>query len=496
MNTLKTILAGVALTFFITAGASIPSSAQSMSLDEVIQTARTQSVRALEAKSGFVSDYWAWRSYLASRLPTLYLYGNLGNYNRNLTLLQKPETGEMVYTVNNNLQNSIGLRATQNLPFTGGTLSLYSDLSRIDQFGTLAGKTWYAQPVTLSYSQPLFSYNQFKWDRLISPKQYEKARRSYMEAMEDVTLQAVEYYYKVMSAQRVYDASVQNFTNTSQMLGIARQRLSLGTVTRDQYLQLELRQLKDSIAINDNLVLLREARMHLNSLLGFDESREVVTQLEEDLPEIVMDYDLVLDKCNANSSFRVGNDISILNAESSIAQAKANRGITMQLNARFGLSNSASELPATYRNLLDQEVVGLSFTIPIFDWGMGKGRVKKAEAAAEVVRAQVEQAENDKRISLYTSVGQFNNQRRQCEVSRRASEIARERYSLVMDKFRSGTATVTDLNTARSENDDALTQYVSDISRYWTYYYTLRKLTLYDFITGEDLNVNFEEMTD
>ena len=38
MNTVKTILAGVALTFFITAGASIPSSAQSMSLDEVMST--------------------------------------------------------------------------------------------------------------------------------------------------------------------------------------------------------------------------------------------------------------------------------------------------------------------------------------------------------------------------------------------------------------------------------------------------------------------------
>ncbi|MBQ9477422.1 MAG: TolC family protein [Bacteroidales bacterium] len=468
--------------------------AQDMTLDQVIGLARTQSVAALRAKSGFVSDYWAWRAYQASRLPSLSLYGNLGNFNRTLNLLQIPETGEMVYTSTYNMQNSVGLRAAQNISLTGGTLTMYSDLSRIDQFGQFAGKTWYAQPLTLSYTQPLFGYNQFKWDKRISPKEYERAKRNYMEDMEDVTMLAVRYYYGVMSARRTYDISVQNYNNTTQMLAIARERLGLGTVTRDEYLQLELSQLRDSIAINDNLVSLREAQMQLNSLLGLDESYEVSPVLEEDLPDIQMDYNLVLAKCAGNSSFELDNEISILNAESAIEQAKANRGISMTLNARFGLTNSDSDFSRTFANLLDQEVVGLSFTIPIFDWGLGKGRVRKAEAAADVIRAQVEQAENDKRISLFTAVGQFNNQRQQCDVSRRAAAIAAERYELVMEKFRSGTARVLDLNTARSENDSAIQQYIGDISSFWNYYYTLRKLTLYDFIAGADLEVDFNEL--
>ena len=167
----------------------------------------------------------------------------------------------------------------------------------------------------------------------------------------------------------------------------------------------------------------------------------------------------------------------------------------MQLNARFGLSKTAPQLQGVYRDLLDQEVVGLTFTVPILDWGEGKGRVKKAEAAAEVVRAQVEQAENDKRISLYTAVGQFNNQRQLCDVSRRAAAIAQERYALVMERFRSGKASVTDLNTARTESDSAIQKYIRDISSFWSYYYTLRKLTLYDFLSGEDLTVDYDEMT-
>ena len=468
--------------------------AQPMTLEEVIGTARTQSVPALQARAAFVSDYWAWRSYQASRLPSLSLYGTLGSFDRSLRLLQNYETGEMVYTSNYNMENSLGLRVRQNLPFTGGTLSLYTDLTRIDQFAS-GGTTWYAQPVTLSYSQPLFAYNQFKWDKLISPKEYERAKRTYLESMEDVTLRAVDRFFGVMEAQKRYEVSCTNYDNTSQMLRIARERLSLGSVTRDEYLQLELRQLSDSIAVNENGVALREARMQLNSLLGLGETLQIEPVLEEDLPAVLMDYGLVLEKASENSSFELDNAINLLNAEAAIAQAKASRGITMQLNARFGLSKTAPELQGVYRDLLNQEVVGLTFTVPILDWGEGKGRVKKAEAAAEVVKAQVEQAENDKRISLYTAVGQFNNQRQLCDVSRRAAAIAQERYGLVMDKFRSGKASVTDLNTARGESDDAVQKYIRDISSFWSYYYTLRKLTLYDFLTGEDLTVDYEEMT-
>mgnify|MGYP003421833002 CR=1 FL=1 len=116
---------------------------------------------ALEAKHSFVSTYWAYRSYLASRLPSVTLYGNLMNYDRSLTLLQSYEDGTFKYAETFNLQNSMGLQVSQNISLTGGRVLLYSDLSRIDQFGVNNKLTWYTQPVTMSYIQPLFAYNQF-----------------------------------------------------------------------------------------------------------------------------------------------------------------------------------------------------------------------------------------------------------------------------------------------------------------------------------------------
>lgn len=164
---MRRLLSIIALTLVMTTV-----KAQKMTMTEVIETARHQSVAALEARQAFISTYWSWRSYKASRLPSLHFYGDLMNYNRSLVLLQNYEDGTLKYASTNNLQNSLGIGVSQNVTFTGGVLTAYSDLSRIDQFGMNTELSWYSQPVTLSYTQPLFSYNQFKWDKLIEPKEY------------------------------------------------------------------------------------------------------------------------------------------------------------------------------------------------------------------------------------------------------------------------------------------------------------------------------------
>lgn len=234
--------------------------------------------------------------------------------------------------------------------------------------------------------------------------------------------------------------------------------------------------------------------MVLNSFLGYDESHQVTPLLDSTLPEIWMDNDMVLDKAMKNSSFRLENEIKILNAESSIAQAKARRSPSVSVSAKFGASNSDDTFSQAYKNLVDQEVFGVSFSMPIFDWGLGSGRVKRAEARAEAVKADVEQSENDFRAKIFKNVSQFNNQRQQCDISRRASEIAEERYSIIMERFRNGDASVLELNTAQNECDNAMDAYVEDFSTYWHLYFTLRRQTLYDFIKGEDIEVDFEEL--
>lgn len=72
------------------------------------------------AKYTFLSSYWSFRSYQASRLPSLNLSGEVLSFDRSLRLLQDYDTGEMRYLENYNLQIDVACRITYSEdPLTG-----------------------------------------------------------------------------------------------------------------------------------------------------------------------------------------------------------------------------------------------------------------------------------------------------------------------------------------------------------------------------------------
>ena len=179
-----------------------------------------------------------------------------------------------------------------------------------------------------------------------------------------------------------------------------------------------------------------------------------------------------------------------------MAQAKANKGLQVQLNAELGFNRTANHFREAYRNLKDNEIVGLTVSLPIFDWGVSKGRVKMAEADLEVTKTQLEQAHEAYVQDLRCSVLLFNMQSDQCKNALRAQDIAEERYDITKRRYETGAVTVTDLNTAQQEMESAKAQYISQLQTFWNDYYNIRKSTLYDWIGHHNLTVDFNTVLD
>ena len=234
--------------------------------------------------------------------------------------------------------------------------------------------------------------------------------------------------------------------------------------------------------------------MRLRTFLGYNESVTIVLEMPENNPELLLQLDDVMARTFANSSATLDNEINTLNAEQAVAKARSTAGFSADLSLQFGLNQVGRDLPAAYRYPLDQEIVGLSLSVPILDWGLGKGRVKVAQSQAEVVASQIEQAVNTLREDVTLKVMQFNRQGGQCEVSRRADEVGRDRYSSTRDRFVSGSVGVTELNNAQSEMDAASLRYLSDLSDWWKYYYEIRQMTLYDYLRKQDINADFDRL--
>lgn len=465
-----------------------------MSLQDVIETAHSQSPSAVLAKHNFIVNYWQFRTYKAQFLPVLKLQGSLGNYNRSLVSLQDAQTGEIGYLENNNLSNSLGLSIDQNLPFIGGALSIVTSLNRLDQFSPTDMVTYNSQPIKITYSQPINAYNSLKWEKKIEPKRFELAKREYLSSMESITVMASTYFFDFLLAQKKVEMSQESYRNTEQMYKIAKERFVIGYITKDELLQMELKMLNDSLAIGDNQLGEKTAMQRLRNYLGYNEKVNISLLEPPKNLNIVLDFDNVMNLLSLHSPKNLDNEIQILSAQAEIAKAKANAGFTASFYAQFGLNQVGNDLYLAYKSPLDQEILGLSFSIPIVDWGLGKGKVKVAKSQAKVLESQIEQNKNKMREDITLQVLRFNQQEGQCNVSRRADVVGRDRYATTKERFLNGTVSVTELNNAQQEMDNARLRYLQELSNYWIYYYNIQKATLFNFITNEKVDANFEEL--
>lgn len=468
-----------------------------LSLERVIEMAQANSPNAQMAKLSFMSQYWTFRSYKAQLLPSLNMYSSLGSYNRSLVEVRDTETGEISYVDNNTLSNSVSLSIDQNIALTGGTISLYTDLARMDQFD-YSTKIFNSNPLSISYTQPIRGFNSLKWQQKTAPREYESAKRSYLETMEGITVTATSYFFAVLSAQSDYDKAVENNRDTKEMYEIAQKRFAITTISKSELLQLELSLLNSDLAITNSKVSLDMALFNLRLFLGITErdNQELRLIPPANTPNVVMKYEEVLDRAYANSSHTIDQELSRINAEQTVAQARANRGIQISLNANIGLSQSDTNIKGAYSNLIDREVVGITLSMPIYDWGMSRGQVKMAEAQAELAMTEIDQEEVQFAQDIRIKVMKFNNQTTQCAISDKAKQIATERYEITKKRFENNSVSVTELNTALEEKNSADEQYITQLQTFWNAYYELRKLALYDFINKVDLSAEYDKLVE
>ena len=479
------------LTWYVGCGQVFSQSPQQLTLTSTIRIAQQQSYDAMLARLSFMSQYWSYRSFQAELLPAVNLSGNLLQFDRSMVEARNYDDGRIAYVENNSMGNSIALSVDQNIAALGGKLSVQSYLYRLDQF-SYDSRIYNSQPVRLCYTQPLRAYNSLKWQKKTEPLRYECAKRAYLESMEEITIQAVNLFFNVLSAQSIYQQSVSTLKDRQYLFDIARKRFDLGTITKSELLQLELSLLNVQVEVENNRLTLKNQKFRLFSYLRLYDYDDIQLMPPYSVPEVIISADEVVSKALANSTHTLQQQISRLESEKLVAQAKANKGIQVQLSSELGFNRTANHFNDAYRMLKDNEIVGLTVTLPIFDWGVSKGRVKMAEADLEVKKTQLEQAHETYIQDLRNCVLQFNMQAGQCKNALRAQDIADERYDITKRRFEAGAVTVTDLNTAQQESESARAQYIRQLQTFWTGYYSLRKSTLYDWVGKRDLTADFD----
>ena len=82
---------------------------------------------------------------------------------------------------------------------------------------------------------------------------------------------------------------------------------------------------------------------------------------------------------------------------------------------------------------------------------------------------------------------QLSQARRNLALSAKGDTVAAKRFEVALNRYVIGRITIDNLYVAQNEKDQALSQFVQALRGYWQAYYRLRRLTLYDFAAGQQI---------
>lgn len=465
-----------------------------LSLDEVIKLAEDQSLQGILAKHMFRASYWQYRTFKAEYLPSLTLTGTFPEYNRIYEKEYDYSSGQEYY-VEKNTSNLLGqLSLSQNIGLTGGSISLESDLRRFDVLGEGGSTQYISTPVSIRYNQPLFRFNELKWQKEIEPLRYEEAKKTYLENVEEVHLNAVRRFFQLALAQINMEIANMNYANADTLYQIAQGRYNLGTIAENDMLQMELSFLNAETSRNAAFNNLNDMKQRLSSFLGYTENVELELIIPNEIPTFEVNGEEVLNLAQENNPEMISLQVQLLQARRDVAEAKADKGLNASMNISYGLQGQNGIIPGAYNELDDQQRVSIGFTLPLMDWGLRRGRYRMAQSSEEVVKTQVQQSMIDFEQQLFLDVAQFNLQDDQVRIAAKSDTVAMKMYEVTKQRFLIGNVDVLELNNADTKKDENRRGYIQALQNYWTYYYNMRSLTLYDFEADKPLEYDFDQL--
>jgi outer membrane protein len=457
-----------------------------LSLPQVVDMAKSRSIASKQAFTTRETKYWQYRTYRSNYQPQLSLNGVLPGYNKTFIEVLQPDGTIQFQSIHNN-NSALNLSFSQSIATTGGTVFGTTQLQRFDDFDR-KNTLYNGVPFGIGYSQPLFQYNQLKWDNKIEPLKFSESKQAYIESMERIAINANGFYFDLLLAQVNYQIAETNLQNTNSIRRVANEKFEMGKITRNEILQLELEQLKAQKAAGIARRDMEIATLNLRSYTGLQNNDRISLALPAAVIDMEVSVNKVLKEAYENRSDAIAFVRRMSEARRDVSKAKGDNGLNATLTAQLGFSKSGPTIPKVYQRPQDQQEVQISFIIPILDWGRSKSRTKTAEANMQFTAYAVEQDKQVFTQEIVTQVTLFEMMREQLTFTAKADSIASEKYQIAKDRYVLGNLSITDLSIAFQEKDQAKRDYVSALRDFWGAYYQLRYLSLYDFEKNEKIS--------
>jgi outer membrane protein TolC len=460
---------------------------QPITLAEAISLAQQRGHLSAASRATLDAARYRNQAFASRLLPQLSLSGIAPAYNRSIISVVQPD-GSTQYRPQEQTTGNFSLQLSQKLPGTGGDLFISSSLGRITLIGTQLTKTWNSTPISVGLRQELFRPNATRWDRREQNVRTGLDERTYLEAQEDIALQTTDLFFNVYAARVALNNTVSNAAVNDTLYRLNRGRFDVGRIGENDLLQSELALLRARTSVEGARLEYDRATAALRLALNIPAGVPLDVAVTPVVPEYDADTTRAVSYALQNGAAVSSVDLQAVQARRRVAEAKLTNGPGATIVATYGYNQVAPTAALAYDNLLEARQLTLSVQMPLWNWGAHGENVRAAEAdqarTTTLAEAALEQLAHDAHFAAL----QLAQARRNVALFAKADSVAGRRFEVAYNRYTISRITIDNLFLAQQEKDQAVGQFAEGLRRYWEAHYRLRRLTLFDFASGQPIH--------
>lgn len=374
---------------------------------------------------------------------------------------------------------------SQPILWTDGEVSLINTFGWQDNNSTVDGSDnsnkAFSNDLYLRLTQPVFTYNRRKMELKQIEFDYENAGIRYALQRLNTERNITNQFYTVYMAQNNLSISREEFENTKESFEIIRNKVEADLSAREELYQAELNLANAQSTVEERIVSLENAKDQLKQSLGMSLDEEIEVTDEIEVSPIAVNLNRAVQSGLTSRMELRQREIDIELSELQMIQTKGLNEFKGDVSLSIGIIGDNEKLGNIYANPTQNPRVAISFTVPIFDWGEKKARVKAQKIAQTIAKLGHENLQINIELEVRQVWRRLENLRTQIDIAEKSVRNAQLTYDINLTRYREGDLTGMEISQFQTQLSNRKIAHAQALINYKIELLNLKILSLYDF---------------
>ena len=388
------------------------------------------------------------------------------------------------YTSENKGANA-SLVISQPIKWTDGLLTIRNDFGYQDNYSETNNDIYtdkgFNNSLFIKYDQPIFTYNRLKLNLDRIKLNLETATMAYAIEMLNMEYQVNQAFYSVYQKETAVEIAEEEFDNQEISLEIIRSKVEAGLSAKEELLQGELNYATSKSNLDNAKVDLDNARDQFKLLIGMSLFDEIAVISDIDFKLVYVNIDKAIDNGLSQRLELTQRNIDLKMAEFNLIETSAENEFRGDVSLSVGVMGNNPNFGNIYETPTSSPAVGVTFQIPLFDWGQRKANIRAAEIDIQSKEIDLSDQKNNIIINIRSTFRNLQNLVHQIDIAKQNEKNAQLTYDINLERYQNGDLTSIDLQRFQNQLSEKKTALVNALINYRLEIINMKVQSLWDF---------------